>query len=237
MRKIALTAGHYKYTSGKRIPKELDKNETREWVLNDRICDKIEKKLKVYEGYELLRTDDTTGEKAISVEDRAAAANKFGADVYISVHHNAGIDGGKGGGIVAYTYTKIDKETEAWQKELYNSLIKHTGLKGNRAQPLARADLAECRLTSMPAILLECGFLDSATDSKIILTEEYAEKCAEAIVEVLVKRLGLKKKPTETKATKHYRVQVGYFSKKENAERLVAELKSKGYSAIIKEEK
>ena len=237
MRKIALTAGHYKYTAGKRIPKKLDKNETREWVLNDRICDKIEKKLKVYEGYELLRTDDTTGEKAISVEDRAAAANKFGAEVYISVHHNAGIDGGKGGGIVAYTYTKIDKETEAWQKELYNSLVKHTGLKGNRAQPLAHADLAECRLTAMPAILLECGFLDSATDSKIILTEEYAEKCAEAIVEVLVKRLGLKKKPTETKATKHYRVQVGYFSKKENAERLVVELKSKGYSAIIKEEK
>lgn len=237
MRKIALTAGHYKYTAGKRIPKKLDKNETREWVLNDRICDKIEKKLKVYEGYELLRTDDTSGEKAISVEERAAAANKFGAEIYISVHHNAGIDGGTGGGIVAYTYTKIDKETEAWQKELYNSLIKHTGLKGNRAQPLAHADLAECRLTAMPAILLECGFLDSATDSKIILTEEYAEKCAEAIVEVLVKRLGLKKKPTETKATKHYRVQVGYFSKKENAERLVAELKSKGYSAIIKEEK
>lgn len=237
MRKIALTAGHYKYTAGKRIPKNLDKNETREWVLNDRICDKIEKKLKVYEGYELLRTDDTSGEKAISVEDRAAAANKFGAEVYISVHHNAGIDGGKGGGIVAYTYTKIDKETEAWQKELYNSLIKHTGLKGNRAQPLARADLAECRLTAMPAILLECGFLDSATDSKIILTEEYAEKCAEAIVEVLVKRLGLKKKPVVDEAKKHYRVQVGYFSKKENAERLVAELKSKGYSAIIKEEK
>ena len=237
MRKIALTAGHYKYTAGKRIPKKLDKNETREWVLNDRICDKIEKKLKVYEGYELLRTDDTSGEKAISVEERAAAANKFGAEVYISVHHNAGIDGGKGGGIVAYTYTKIDKETEAWQKELYNSLIKHTGLKGNRAQPLAHADLAECRLTAMPAVLLELGFMDSATDSKIILTEEYAEKCAEAIVEVLVKRLGLKKKPTETKATKHYRVQVGYFSKKENAERLVVELKSKGYSAIIKEEK
>ena len=237
MFKLALSAGHYKYTAGKRIPKNLDKNETREWVLNDRICDKIEKKLKAYEGYELLRTDDTTGEKAISVEDRAAAANKFGADVYISVHHNAGIDGGKGGGIVAYTYTKIDKETEAWQKELYDALIKHTGLKGNRAQPLAKADLAECRLTAMPAILLECGFLDSATDPKIILTEEYAEKCAEAIVEVLVKRLGLKKKPTETKATKHYRVQVGYFSKKENAERLVAELKSKGYSAIIKEEK
>ena len=225
MRKIALTAGHYKYTAGKRIPKKLDKNETREWVLNDRICDKIEKKLKVYEGYELIRTDDTSGEKAISVEERAAAANKFGAEVYISVHHNAGIDGGKGGGIVAYTYTKIDKETEAWQKELYNSLIKHTGLKGNRAQPLAHADLAECRLTAMPAVLLELGFMDSATDSKIILTEEYAEKCAEAIVEVLVKRLGLKKKPTE-------------IVRNLTAEQFLTELKSLGYEIkITKKEK
>ena len=237
IRKIALSAGHYRYTAGKRIPKKLDKNETREWALNDRICDKIEQKLKTFEGDELLRTDDTTGEKAISVEDRAAAANKFGAEVYIAVHHNAGIGGGTGGGIVAYTYTKVDEETEAWQKERYDALIKHTGLKGNRAQPLAKADLAECRLTAMPAVLLELGFMDSATDSKIILTEEYAEKCAEAIVEVLVKRLGLKKKPVVVEAKKHYRVQVGYFSKKENAEKLAAELKSKGYSAIIKEEK
>ena len=43
MFKIALTAGHYKYTSGKRVMKSLDANETREWVLNDRIADKIEK--------------------------------------------------------------------------------------------------------------------------------------------------------------------------------------------------
>ncbi len=237
MRKIALTAGHYKHTAGKRIPKKLDKNETREWVLNDRICDKIEKKLGAYDGYRLLRTDDTAGEKQISVEERAAAANKFGAEVYISVHHNAGIDGGTGGGIVAYTYLQVDDETKAWQKELYDALIKHTGLKGNRAQPLAKADLAECRLTSMPAVLLECGFMDSATDSKIILTEKYADSCAEAIVEVLVKKLSLKKKTAVVEAKKHYRVQVGYFSKKENAEKLVAELKAKGYSAIIKEEK
>ena len=46
MLKIALTAGHYLETAGKRCLKSLDKNETREWVLNDRICDKIEAKLK-----------------------------------------------------------------------------------------------------------------------------------------------------------------------------------------------
>ena len=236
MFKIALTAGHYKYTSGKRCLKKLDKNETREWVLNDRIADKVEKLLKSYEGYSLIRTDDTTGEKAIELKERISAANKFGADIYISIHHNAGIAGGKGGGIVAYTYTKVSQVTKEWQRELYEAIIAATGLKGNRAQPLATANLAECRDTAMPAVLLELGFMDSATDVPVILSEEYATACAEAIVSVLVKRGNLVKKPENNKIDKHYRVQVGYFSKKENAEALVAKLEAAGFDAIIKEE-
>lgn len=237
MFKIALTAGHYKYTAGKRIPKKLDKNETREWVLNDRICDKVEKLLKAYEGYSLIRTDDTNGEKNISVEARVNAANNFKADIYISVHHNAGIKGGKGGGIVAYTYTKVDSVTKAWQKDLYNALIKHTGLKGNRSMPLATADLQECRETAMPAILLELGFMDSSIDCPKILTEEYADQCAKAIVEVIVAKGKLTKKAVATtNSGKVYRVQVGAFTEKKNAEKLVTELKGKGYSAVIKVE-
>lgn len=232
MFKIALTAGHYKYTSGKRVLKALDKNETREWVLNDRIADKVEQLLSAYEGYSLLRTDDTTGENSVSVEERAAAANRFGADIYISVHHNAGIGGGSGGGIVAYVYTGAGSAAKEWQKDLYDTLIAKTGLKGNRAQPLAAANLAECRLTKMPAVLLELGFMDSSTDVPIILSEDYADKCAEAITEVLVRRGGLTKKAVEPTG-RLYRVQVGAFSVRENAENLVNDLKSKGYDAII----
>ena len=236
MYKIAITAGHYRYTSGKRCLKKLDKNETREWVLNDRIADKIEQLLKGYEGYSLIRTDDTTGEKAVEVKDRVKKANDFGADIYISIHHNAGVLGGKGGGIVAYVYNKTkNTATLEWQKELYNALIKHTGLKGNRSTPLAKSNLQECRETKMPAVLLELGFMDSQTDVPIILTEEYADKCAKAICEVIVKRAGLKKKSIDLKKSL-YRVQVGAFYVKDNAEALVNELKGKGYSAIIKEE-
>ena len=42
VKKLAMTAGHYYYTSGKRCPKSLDPSETREWQLNDRIADKVE---------------------------------------------------------------------------------------------------------------------------------------------------------------------------------------------------
>ncbi len=81
-----------------------------------------------------------------------------------------------------------------WQKELYNTLIKATGLKGNRAAPLASSNLYEVKKTTMPAVLLELGFMDSKTDVPVILTEDYADKCAEAIVEVVVKKAQLKKK-------------------------------------------
>lgn len=231
MFKIALTAGHYSGTPGKRCMKKLDPKETREWTLNDRIADKVEKLLTNYTGYELIRTDDTTGKKDIGLTARTNAANNFKADFYLSIHHNAGINGGAGGGIVAYIYTKASAASGEWQKELYNALIAKTGLKGNRSNPLPKANLHEVRETKMPAVLLELGFMDSKTDVPVILTEDYANKCAEAIVEVLVKRGKLTKKPTEPK--KLYRVQVGAFSNKANAESLVAKLKKDGYDAAI----
>lgn len=227
--KIALTAGHYKYTAGKRCLKSLDSEETREWVLNDRIADKVEKLLaKNYTGYELIRTDDTTGEKGISLSARTTAANNFKADFYLSIHHNAGINGGKGGGIVAYVYPGVDNETLAWQKALYDALIEATGLKGNRATPLAKAKFYECGATRMPAVLLELGFMDSQTDVPVILTEDYANKCAEAIAKVLAERGKLHKKADEP--AKMYRVQVGAYSVKENAEAMLKKVKDAGFA-------
>ncbi len=236
MFKIALNAGHYLKTPGKRCLKSLDPNETREWALNDRICDKIEQKLKAYEGYSLLRVDDTTGATDVSLDKRTTKANSWGADFYLSIHHNAGIYGGKGGGVVAYVYTNVDAVTKAWQKDLYISIINRTGLSGNRATPLASANLAECRKTKMPAVLLECGFMDSATDVPVILSEDYADKVACACVDVIVAKGKLTKKVIEEKNTesnKIYRVQIGAYSVRENADAMVKKLKADGYDAII----
>lgn len=201
MFKIALNAGHGLHTLGKRCSKTLDPNCTREWTLNSRVCNKIEAKLKAYDGYELIRLDDITGKKDIALRTRTNKANNFNADFYLSIHHNAGVKGGSGGGIVAIVYNKTkDAVTLAWQKALYDNLIKHTGLKGNRAkgQEMAKMNLHECRCSKMPCVLLELGFMDSKTDVPIILTDAYAEKCATAIVEVLVSKGKLKKKVTAT---------------------------------------
>ena len=233
--KIALNAGHGKNTAGKRCLKAIDKNETREWVLNDRICDKIEQKLKAYEGYSLIRLDDTTGKTDVSLATRTSKANSWGADFYLAIHHNAGINGGSGGGLVAYVYTGASAASKDWQKKLYDAIIKNTGLKGNRSTPLASANLHECRETNMPAVLLECGFMDSKTDVPVILTDAFADKVASACVSVIVSKGGLKAKKVEATPTtkKVYKVQVGAFEDKKNAEDLVAKLKKNGYNAVI----
>jgi N-acetylmuramoyl-L-alanine amidase len=196
--KLALSAGHYLYTPGKRCSKSIDPNETREWWLNDRIADRIEVLLKDYDGIQVLRLDDTTGKKEVTLRTRSDASNKWGADFYLAVHHNAGINGGKGGGITSHVYLTPSAESLVWQKELYNALIAATGLKGNRANPLVKQNLHECREPYCPAVLLELGFMDSTTDVPVILTQKYAYACAQACVDVIVKRAGLKKKATSS---------------------------------------
>ena len=233
MFKIALGAGHGIRTAGKRCLKALDPNETREWWLNDRICDLIESYLKDYTGYELLRLDDSDdGVEDVSLPVRVNAANAWGADFYLSIHHNAGVKGGSGGGIVAYSHPQAGKGTVEWRDELYEALVEYTGLRGNRATPKATSNLYVLRTTKCPAVLLELGFMDSKTDVPVILSNDYAQNCAKAIVEVLARRGKLTKKAKkDTDAL--YKVQVGAFSQKANAERLQKELAAKGYQCYI----
>lgn len=237
MFKIALDAGHGVNTAGKRCDIKIDPNQTREWTLNSRICNKIQEKLKSYDGYEVIRVDDTTGKTDVSLETRVSKANSFNADLYLSMHHNAGINGGSGGGVCAFVYPYTDQNTRDWQKALYNAIIDHTGLKGNRATPIAQANFHVLRETYMPAVLIEAGFMDSKTDVPIILTEDFADKVAEACVEVIAERGGLTKKTTKPTTEKKtiYRVQVGAFSVKSNAENMKAKLKADGYDAFIVE--
>lgn len=193
MFKLALNAGHGLSTAGKRCLKSIDPNETKEYVLNKRVCDKIQSSLKDYNGIEVLRIDDGS---ELSISARAKKANNFGADFYLAIHHNAGINGGNGGGTEAYVYLKVDEKTKQWQSDIYNAVVNATGLKGNRSQPIKQADLGECRETEMPAVLLECGFMDSTVDTPIILTDDFAKKVAGACVDIIVERAGVRR--TET---------------------------------------
>ena len=197
MFKLAQDAGHGRYTAGKRCDERFDPNETREWVLNDRVARKVAKLLtENYEDVEILRVDDVTGETDVDFHDRPAIANAWGANMYQSYHFNAGVKGGKGGGIVIYVQKKPTQTELEWQKELYDALVAETGLKGNRSEPLGKRNFVVIRDAEMDAVLMELGFMDSAVDTPIILTEEYADQCARAIAAVTARRAKLPPKGT-----------------------------------------
>ncbi|MBO5329701.1 MAG: N-acetylmuramoyl-L-alanine amidase [Anaerotignum sp.] len=93
MSKIVIDAGHGKNAAGKRALKSLDPNETREWVLNARVAEALEIYL-LSAGHAVLRADDTSGNTDVSLATRVKMANDWKADYYVSIHHNAGINGG-----------------------------------------------------------------------------------------------------------------------------------------------
>lgn len=232
---IAIDAGHGLYTAGKRCLKSIDSSETREWYLNDRIADRLEAVLKNYD-CKVIRVDDTTGKTDISLSKRCSQANERKADVYISIHHDAGIKGGSGGGTTVYYYSS-NPEREAQAKNLYNCVVDATGLKGNRSNPVIKNGFYVLKNTTMDAFLIENGFMDSSHDTPIILTDLHANKTVEGLAKFLVTSYGLVKLTNSSveraNTKKIYRVQVGAYSNKKNAETMQSKLKDAGYDAII----
>ncbi|MBT2718317.1 N-acetylmuramoyl-L-alanine amidase [Bacillus sp. ISL-57] len=184
-----------------------------------------------YTGHEikLTRTSDIFHE----LSKRADIANNFDADVFVSNHVNAG----KGTGYESFIYNKPNAATIALQNVLNAEALtvaKKYGL-GSHGEHKKRGNLAVVRETKMPAILTETCFIDSK-DAALLKKDAFLKDMAEAYAKGIAKHLGLPEKPKSEKQTvtgKLYRVQVGAFKDKKNAEKLAADLKKKGYPTII----
>lgn len=232
MLKIAIDAGHYKGTPGRRCLAALDPAQTGEWELNRRVADKLEELLKRYD-CQALRVDDKTGDKLIDLGDRVAAANGWPADVYLSIHHNAGIKGGSGGGCVVYTAPGCQAKSKVLQRAAYGAVVSRTGLVGNRATPMMERGLYVLRRTKMPAILIECGFMDSKTDVPVILGPYFAAQVADGLLAALVEVFNLaeRKEVRERMSyTKRGNTHVVEVPVKDFAVRLVDRAKKTAYS-------
>lgn len=232
MLKIAIDAGHYKGTPGRRCLAALDPAQTGEWELNRRVADKLEALLAGYY-CQILRVDDRTGDKLIDLGDRVAAANGWPADVYLSIHHNAGIKGGSGGGCVVYTAPGCQAKSKALQKAVYGAVVSRTGLVGNRATHMAESGLYVLLRTKMPAILIECGFMDSKTDVQVILGPYFAEQVASGLLAALVEVFNLSERKEvreRMKYTKMGNTHIVEVPVKDFSVRLVDKSKKTAYS-------
>ena len=188
--------------------------------------------------------DDRTGKEDVALASRVALANRMKADVYISIHHNAGINGGTGGGTVVYHYCSTNGGVDMANR-LYNCVVKAIGLVGNRSTKVKKTGYYVLMHTNMRAYLIEKGFMDSKTDVPIILTDSHATKTAQGILNCLIAEYGLKrvnnepvvkeepKEEPKEEANVRYCVQVGAFSKKANAESLLKKVEAAGFDAFI----
>ena len=220
MFKIAYGAGHNSFTKNG-IP-----GGESEWFLNDRIARYFAEEAKKYP-VELLRVDDALA--SVSLAKRCKAANDWGADFFLSIHHNAGINGGSGGGLVAFSSPGSVKGAQ-YRDAIYDACMASGGLKGDRWDGTLEHGYYVLKNTDMPAVLMEYGFMDSTVDAPVIVTDEYARAMARATMEGIAKVAGL----TANKTI--YRVQVGAFNQKENAYALAQTFKDSGYDAFITEE-
>lgn len=244
MLRVAIDSGHGLNTSGKEVPSYIGYGKIKEWTLNDKITKKVIEMLKDYKDVEVLRLDDPTGKKDVTLAERSKKANDWKADICISNHHNAGINGRSGGGLVIYRYPNSTKFTKAMQKLLYDCLLAETGLKGNRTSPLIDKNFHMVRVPKMAAVLIEHGFMDSPSDMKEIIKEDFSTKSARGIIAFLEKHYGIKKKEVKQekpKTTNLYRVrkswpdsksQIGAFSNLQNAINMAARYAEQGYKVF-----
>lgn len=105
-----------------------------------------------------------------SLYQRVNTANNSGATLFVSIHHNA-CPGGYGSEVLCikgnYQGGLSTKVGEAILKELAVIGLKNRGVKDRR-------NLYVVNNTSMPALIVECAFVDSNSDMKNYNTEKTA---------------------------------------------------------------
>lgn len=185
-----------------------------------------------YTGHNI--TLSRTTDKTMSLTQRTDAANKWGADYFLSVHINAG----GGTGYEDFIYNgNVSSKTISIRDTIHAEIVKELSDWRNRGKK--RANFAVLRQTQMPAMLTENGFIDTKADADKLKSAAYLNKIAEGHAIGLAKAFKLKAKVmAKTKAPakpngKLYKVQVGAYANKKNAENEAAKAKKAGFNTYI----
>ncbi|SFL74431.1 N-acetylmuramoyl-L-alanine amidase [Paenibacillus sp. 1_12] len=128
----------------------------------------------------MTRNDDTF----IPLDDRAKFANDLNAHVFVSIHGNSYLATSTG----TETYYYKSDSTE-FAKIMHKYLAAATGLadRGVRQEPFRVV-----KVTNMPAVLLEVGYLSNPKDTALMFNEDFQNKVAQAIVAGIKEQLNIK---------------------------------------------
>ncbi|MGL5347695.1 MAG: N-acetylmuramoyl-L-alanine amidase family protein [Peptostreptococcaceae bacterium] len=149
-------------------------------ILSKRIANKLSQQEDVQ--VIMSRTDD----KYMSLGDRAAFANSENVDILVSIHLNAESGGTSANGVETYYKRGVqdgsDKLAESIQKSINSYVdVRDRGTREDMFQVL--------RDSTMPSVLIECGFLTNQEESKKLLSQEYQESLTEGIAQGILSYL------------------------------------------------
>lgn len=207
-----------------------------ESVENRILSDKLIKLLNLHNE---IRCYDCTYEKPGKPADilvyLAQQINKLGCAINLSIHLNASKDA-TGNGCECWCYSPNSDSVplaEYISKQISQDLnIKNRGVKFS-------TKLAVLRNTSFPTIIVECCFVDNRNDTSKWNAATCAQAIHVAIIDYLTTNEALIKDVPDTPDESRdylYKVQLGAFKNKANAEALKIELERNGYATYIKKE-
>ena len=157
--------------------------------------------------------------------------NAFAPDLAVDIHNNAG---GGDGAEVFYHYGggKSKALAESILAEIEKAGQNSRGAK-IRKNSQGKDYYGFIREISAPAVIVECAFVDNATDRQILATEGDRHAMGVAIAKGILKSLGV---AIEAERGTLYRVQVGAYVVKANAEAMQRKIKAVGFDAFIVKE-
>ena len=224
---VAIDAGHGMHTEGKQsVPMSKDLYidgklvrekgkiiKENEW--NRGVSEYLSAALKRC-GIDTMFTADMTGKTDIPLSTRAKKANKYGANILISNHYNAigNCDTWQSrikGLLVLRTKNASSKSIKLGKlavKHLEKDIDYEYSYGLMRDVDMSGFTLAILRQTTMPAILIEYGFMDYEKEAKLMLDKKHQEKCAEAVCKSVCEYFGVTyiAEKQEANKTKYVRI-------------------------------
>lgn len=163
--KIFIDAGH-----GGTNPGTIGTNDLFESTVNLDVALKLGRILSS-KGYDVNYSRTT--DKNVSLSERAALANSWGADYFVSIHCNSNPNSEISGASTYYYRKGTTAESLA--------IVVNTNLVRMTEQidlGTFSANFAVLRLTDMPAILVEIAFLSNPREAELLSTNTFRENCA-----------------------------------------------------------
>ncbi|MCM1049212.1 MAG: N-acetylmuramoyl-L-alanine amidase [Clostridiales bacterium] len=149
-----------------------------EKVINLKIAKLVQAQLEEL-GYTVVmaREDDTY----IAKEDRVEAAKKVNADIYVSIHQNAAEVDNVSGIEVWYDGTDTNRDSKRLAQLIWQQTMLSTG--ADMRELRGDSDFHVTVNTTMPACLVESGFLSDTNERAKLSTPEYQQQIAVGIVQ------------------------------------------------------